>query len=385
MDLQTLKFLLSDAGQNLIAELKTLMSNDTSELRSQEILRSKYPSWSVSAAVELLLLRHRARDKFSRADRMFFTRVGLEQSSSEVVSRYRAQRYKLFENIADLCTGIGGDLISLAEGRSCTAVDIDPVHLMMAEVNANVYEARPPDTVLADVRELAFEDFEAVFIDPSRRAQDKRILDPRFGEPPLDWCLSISSRIKNIGIKTSPGLDKAIIPDGWEVEFISLRGDLKEAVLWSPSMSTAKRRATLLPGEHTLAASSVAPAVVDHPGRYILDPDPAVTRAGLVSNLAREIDAWMLDERIAFLSADSYISTPFARTWEVVYSGRWSLKQLRSVLIDLDAGSIDIRKRRSPLDTDQLRKKLGAALKGNKRYMIFLTEIRDKPWMFICS
>jgi len=385
MDLQTLEFLLSNDGQDLIAELKTLMSDGISELRSQEILRAKYPAWSVSAAVELLLLRHRARDKFSRADSMFFTRIGLEQSSSEVVSRYRAQRYKPFENVADLCTGIGGDLIALAEGRSCTAVDIDPVHLKMAEVNANVYEARPSDTVLADVRDLAFEDFEAVFIDPSRRSQDKRILDPRFGEPPLDWCLSISSRIKNIGIKTSPGLDKAIIPEGWEIEFISLRGDLKEAVLWSPSMSTAKRRATLLPGEYTLAALSVAPVVVDNPGRYILDPDPAVTRAGLVSNLAQEIDAWMIDENLAFLSSNRYLATPFAKTWEVLYSGRWGLRQLKQALIDLDAGSVDIRKRRSPIDVEQLRRKLDPVLKGTSRYMVFLTELSGKPWMFICS
>src|SRR4029453_15139138 len=39
------------------------------------------------------------------------------------------------------------------------------------------------------------------------------------------------------------------------------------------------------------------------PGAFLLDPSPAVTRAGLVEELARDLGAWKLDPRIAFLLA----------------------------------------------------------------------------------
>ena len=38
------------------------------------------------------------------------------------------------------------------------------------------------------------------------------------------------------------------------------------------------------------------------PGGYLLDPSPAITRAGLVEDLARTLGAWKIDPMIAFLS-----------------------------------------------------------------------------------
>ena len=66
---------------------------------------------------------------------------------------------------------------------------------------------------------------------------------------------------------------------------------LKEALLWSPGFATTARRATVLrAGEvgaaaaRTLAAAPGPPAPVAAPGEYLLDPNPAVTRAGWSPN-----------------------------------------------------------------------------------------------------
>ena len=77
-----------------------------------------------------MTLRLKARSKFDRAMDMFFTRSGLEQASAEdVVARHRSGRYAGASQVADLCCGIGGDLIALAEGRRVLAVDRDPLQL----------------------------------------------------------------------------------------------------------------------------------------------------------------------------------------------------------------------------------------------------------------
>ena len=102
---------------------------------------------------------------------MFFTRPGLEQASAEVVARHRQARFAGAGVLADLCCGIGGDLVALAGQHQVRAVDRDPLHLRMAVLNAGVYGvAGAVRAVRADVRAADLDGVEAVFIDPARRA-----------------------------------------------------------------------------------------------------------------------------------------------------------------------------------------------------------------------
>jgi hypothetical protein len=66
--------------------------------------------------IDQVELRRRARDKFAIADRMFFTRKGLEQATDEQIAAVKAARFPAGQPLADLCCGIGGDLIALARG-----------------------------------------------------------------------------------------------------------------------------------------------------------------------------------------------------------------------------------------------------------------------------
>ncbi|MGH3923530.1 MAG: class I SAM-dependent methyltransferase, partial [Pseudonocardiaceae bacterium] len=297
-----LEALLSPQGQAVLDRLAGQeLASDTS-LRLGAELRRTYPADLVAAALAQHELRLKARTKFTQAMRMFFTRPGLEQASPELTAQHRARRYTGARHIADLCTGIGGDLIALAQGRAALAVDLDPLHLRMAKLNAEVYGAGDAvTTVHADVRDVDLAGIDAVFIDPARRSGDHR-LRTGHSEPPLDWCLALADRVSMVGIKAAPGLPHDMVPAGWELEFVADRRDLKEAVLWSPALATTVRRATILPAGDTLR-SAPGPAVeIRPPGAFLLDPNPAVTRAGLVEELARTLDSWKIDEQIAFLS-----------------------------------------------------------------------------------
>ena len=50
-----------------------------------------------------------------------------------------------------------------------------------------------------------------------------------------------------MGIKAAPGLPLELVPPGWEAEFLAVGRGLKEALLWSPALASAPRRATILP------------------------------------------------------------------------------------------------------------------------------------------
>jgi hypothetical protein len=262
------------------------------------------------------------------------------------------------------------------------AVDRDPLHLRMALANAGAYGVAAGVTaVAADVRDLSLRDVDGVFIDPARRAGQRRL---RAGdsEPPLGWCLGLADAVERTGIKAAPGLPRGAVPPGWELEFIAVGRDLKEAVAWSPALATAATRATVLPGGHALTPGPGGPVPVRAPGAFLLDPNPAVTRAGVVEDLARLAGAWKIDEQIAFLSAGTAVHTPFARTLRVIDSAPWHQRSLPARLRALDVGAVDIRRRGLAGDVTELHRQL--RLSGSRRVTLVMTRVQDRPWGLVC-
>jgi hypothetical protein len=375
--------LRSPLGERLLADLSVEDLTPASEVRVVTRYRTNYPADLIAAAVTQIALRRRARPKFTRADRMFFTAAGLEQASTERMALHHARRFAAFDRMADLCSGIGGDLIGLARERDVIAVDLDSVHSRLGLLNAGANGvADHVSAVCADVRDLEYRDVPAAFVDPARRSAEGRM---RKGEsdPPLEWCFALAERGVAQGVKASPALPLDVVPSGWEVEFVSEHRELKESVLWSPALAAVPRRATILGDvHHTLVATPGARVDVSAPGEYLLDPDPAVTRAGLVETLGAQLGAWKIDEQVAFLSAGHPMQTPFGRTLRVEASMPWGLKALKESLRSLDVGSVDIRKRGSAVDVDEIQKRL--RLTGSGAATVVLTRVADRPWAFVC-
>ncbi len=403
--------LLSAAGRELLDRLAGEDVTPDRALALSSALRRRYPAELIAAALTQQALRVAARAKFSLADQMLFTRAGLEQASSELTARHAAARFAGAGLVADLCCGIGGNLSALAAastsasaGTSLSAadagtgtgtarvigIDADLTSLEFARHNAAAC-APGADVALvcADVSQLPLTGLGAVFIDPARRDGQRR-LPPGQYRPPLAWCLRLADAIPLVGIKAAPGLDRDVVPPGWETEFVAVGRELKEALLWSPALATAgtATRATVLPTGDSLISSvtdpagPVPPVPLAPPGEYLLDPSPAVTRAGLVADLARSLGAWQIDPMIAFLSSGEPVRTPFARTLRVLDSAPWHEKRFAKRLRDLDIGSADIRRRGLAGDVDQIRRRLG--LRGEGAATIVLTRVDDKPWGLIC-
>ncbi|HUA27495.1 MAG TPA: class I SAM-dependent methyltransferase [Streptosporangiaceae bacterium] len=380
--------LLSADGRALLARLAGEQVGPGRALELARSLRGSYPPDLVAAALTQQALRIAAREKFSRAGEMLFTRAGLEQASSELTAAHAAARFPARpdgEMVADLCCGIGGNLIALGAGRRVLAVDRDPVTLAFARHNASVYAAAGGlAAVAADATEISLDRAGAVFIDPARRAGGRRMAAGR-SEPPLDWCLSLADRVAAVGIKAAPGLPRELVPPGWEAEFVAVGRDLKEALLWSPALATAASRATILPAGDTLTRVPGDDGEIDvaAPGAFLMDPSPAVTRAGLVEDLGRRIGAWKIDPQIAFLSAERELRTPFARTLLVVESAPWHEKHFARRLRELGIGAADIRRRGLAGDVEQIHRRLG--LRGPGRATIVITRVNGRPWGLICT
>ena len=71
MDLATFHVLLTPDGQGALAAAAALRPAEATFLRCFEQLRKRHPPALAKAALETVLLRAKARDKFALADRLF--------------------------------------------------------------------------------------------------------------------------------------------------------------------------------------------------------------------------------------------------------------------------------------------------------------------------
>lgn len=392
MTLDDFYFLLTSEGQRLLQELATTSVTPQNHLQLATQLRQQVAPERAQAVLETALLRQLAAEKFSRAAEMYFTRPALEQASSEILSTYRARRYATagFGHVADLGCSIGSDALALAAHATVTGIEWDEVRLAMAQENVRVYgRGRRFQPLQADLTELSPLPVPALFFDPGRRDEHgRRFYSVDRYQPPLGLVDRWRPLTPHAAVKISPGVNYDELPAAAEIEFISLRGDVKEGVLWYGNLhSGVERRATLLPGTHTLTTQDLPreAVAVTRPKAYLYEPDGAVIRAHLVQALAARLDATRIDAEIAYLTAGFARKTPFARCFAIEAAFPFQLKRLRHYLHERGIGRVTVKKRGSPLDPDDLRRQLRLRGDESRHRIVFLTHVQGEATVLIAQ
>ncbi len=388
--LDALQFALSPQGQEILETLAKDPITPNNHLQIATKLRKSVDPPLAQALIEIALLRQLGTVKFSKSSEMYFTRPALEQATAEPVAAYRAQRFKHFgaQHIGDLGCSIGGDAIALAQQAMVTGVDWDLVRLSMAQENLRVYGRSANFSPLqADLLSLTPQPFDALFFDPARRDErGRRFFSVHEYQPPLSVVDQWRKMVPETAVKVSPGIDYAELPEDAEIEFVSYKGEVKEGVLWYGQLQTGvARRATCLPGNHTLTTDDQTETIPTAPLKaFLYEPDGAVIRAHLVEGLATQLNATKIDDEIAYLSSDTAVDSPFATRYQIEDVMPFHLKRLRHYLQEHKIGQVTLKKRGSPLDLDKLKRqlRLNSAFQQNHKY-IFLTQIQGNPSIII--
>jgi hypothetical protein len=371
--------LLSPEGAALMARLPP--HDEASALATAELLRREgVPPDLASAAMTQSRLRARGRSRLGPdADRMWLTEAGLEQATRRVVADRHAGRFARLgvRTVADLCCGIGGDLLALSRAGvpRVVGVDRDPVAAAVATANAAALGlAAGVEVRCEDVTTTSLDDVDAVFVDPARRGSRGRALDPRDWSPPFSFVLDVASRVATTGAKLAPGVPHAVLPEDAEAEWVSDGGDVLECALWCGPLSTGvRRRATLLPSGATLTGDGSRQAPAGPVGRYLLEPDGAVIRAGLVAELAELVDGRLVDPTIAYVTTETPPVTPYGTAYEVTDVLPFGVKRLRGLLRDRGVGRVTVKKRGTAVTPEELRRRL--RLRGDGEATVVLTRV----------
>ncbi|GAB3961665.1 class I SAM-dependent methyltransferase [Actinoallomurus acanthiterrae] len=397
MDIAAFQGLLTPEGQELLGEIGAADVDERTLLATASRLRARHPAELVGAALTQARLRVRGRAKFGAdADRMYFTPQGLEQATRAGVARHRARRFAdrlgglaPRGTVLDLGCGIGGDLLARARaGVGGLGVELDPLTAAVARANLRAFALED----LADVRQgdATAQDPEghaAVFADPGRRTSRGRVFDPEAYLPPLGTVLAIAGRAPGACVKVAPGIPHEAVPPGAEAEWISDGGEVKEAALWLGDLAgDVRRRATVLrqgrePATLT-AEPDLGPPSIAGWRRYLYEPDGAVVRAHLVAEVAARLDGALADPRIAYITSDALLTTPFARPYEILDVLPFAVKRVRAALRQHRTGTLTIKKRGFAGDVERLRRDLRTD--GPEERVLVLTRVGDAPTALIC-
>jgi len=357
------------------------------ELGLQDRLRKTFDADLVRTVFRLQDARVRSVTRFSRGEEMWFDRIGLEQATGEAVANHKAKRFT--GPTWDLCCGIGGDALALAGSCDVVAVDRDPARALCCRWNSNVYGVGGRLAVLvADIRQLGpFGGL--VHIDPDQRPDGRkrshRIEDAEPGREYLEELVSGRHGSSEGGaIKLSSAANFLGKFAGCEIELVSVGRECKQAVIWfgglagpPPAGQPQLFRATSLPTGETLSGHPLAVEFrMEDPGEYLLDPDPAVVRSGLVDRLAEVCAGWRLDDREEYISADAPSETSLAQCFRIEAVTANKPRAIRDVARAAGFGPLEIKCRHVGVDAEILRRKL--KLDGDRPGVVIVAKIKGR-------
>lgn len=348
--------ILSEEGRRALE--RAAAEADPNSLGAGERLRREFPPELAAAALTQVTLRRRARGKLPDADRMFFTPGGLEQATRWVVARWRAAQFADagVREVWDLGCGLGVDAMACAAANlRVYAVEADPMTAAFAQENLTLTGGGQVTVGLAE--EVTVPESVGVFLDPARRTARGRTWDVADFSPPWQLVEHYLTGPWATIVKLGPGLPKPLIPLGISASWLSVGGDVVEAML--TNLRPAGPRAVVFrpdrPEPHILEAGA-EPLPVKAPGAFLHEPDNAVIRAGLVAEAAGA--AWLLAPGVAYLSSDAPLASPFVADYRVQEVLDFDVAVLRRWVKARGIGALEIKRRALDVDPAWLRRHL---------------------------
>ena len=412
-DLAEVAFLCSPAGSHALAVAAALPLTDP----LKDIPRLRRTAGDFAAAVyETAALRRRAEIKCGPgAGRWLWTETALQQGSPGPVARHRASRLAdAGVAVHDLTCSVGADLVPLlavsprgagglvpatadrlAEGTATRAVggtvgsDLDPVRVAMAAANLAA-EQLPQRVFRADALSRTSRGLLG-YADPSRRdGSGRRITTADTVPSVLELDRVYADRPPLL--RLPPGVDYRALGRPGEVEIVSLDGVAREALLWPAELATTTRRASVLrtapaapPGPggtpeppgfsiETVTADDPDDCSVTGVGAVLIDPDPAVVRAGLVRHWATCHRLTQLDPHLAYLTGP--LAPEGVRSFRVLEQAPFTERTVAGWIRRAGTGTLEIKQRGTSVVPDELRRRLRPAMTRNTAIMATLVLAR---------
>ena len=356
-------WLLSDEAISLLEKVQTAFEERINAVRIAKSVRKKTTPTRSALIMEQAQLRIRASRKFKLANKMFFTRRGLEQATGRRLARYKAARFSELNHVADICCGIGGDLLALGQrnevagsGFLTTAVDNDELTCLFARKNLEVNSLDPELVKIqqTDFADVDLKGVDGIHIDPDRRLKERTVQGNRFSPSLVDVFGRIDSGC-SVAVKVAPATPIAdYFPKQLQREWIGDHRECKQQVLWTgPATDKPGHRTATYVGKGGVVSQisveeselNEQPIVFDSIRHFIFEPHPTVLAADLTDAIARKNGLGRFTSSVVYLTGDEPVSDPLLPQFEVLDILPLDLRKTIKVLGKLDVGTVEVKKR----------------------------------------
>ncbi|HPM01085.1 MAG TPA: hypothetical protein PK816_02915 [Candidatus Cloacimonadota bacterium] len=370
-----------------VADIKTMLRLSSGYSMNQlKNIKNHYPDLPVNELVTFITLQKKYKDKLQIADMWLLTDKNAQQASSFLLAQYHGSLFRDYDSCADLCCGIGMDLFFLSENKKkCFAVDLSEEILRYASHNMSLYSDK--GIVFMNIKAEEFqEEADAVFVDPDRRVDDRRSINPFNMSPDLPALEKLYLRYPRIAIKLSPMLnyDQYDFFKKGQLQFVSEHNELKEILFCSKELVKEDifKKAVLLTENVTFTGSGKIKTDVSVIKQYLYEPNVAIIKAHLIEALAYELNLSKIDPHLALLSSDQKVQSPFVKCYQVQEIMDFSIKKLNQFLNNQSISQLDIKTRGFSETVEQFRNKVKLK-KGNKKAVLFILKLADKHYFVI--
>lgn len=357
-------------------------------LKTRAYLQEKTSPENARALLDAADCQLRFAHKFHQVERWLLSREAAEQATRSDIACWRAQyfreRFSGLTQLTELGTGIGGDSVYLARHFELEGYEQIAARAILCAANIRALSpgALPHrlQTRSAVPCELSGQ---LLFVDPARR-DGARKFDPEEWRPPLSQLLALDS-FSAVAVKAAPGLSQLAVPAGFETHFLSHRGELKEAMLLRTPESSSARHAWLWSREHDeplhlWGSAQSCPTRAPRVDEYLLNPDPALLRSGLLASFAAPLGAGVVHPKIGYLSSPAASPTAWADSFRALEIFTLNWKRLSEALPRLGWRDFEYLGRGVPFSQDEVLAKLKKARKamnGDRRGSLIIYRACD--------
>ncbi len=358
------RWLVSDAAARW---LNVAAAADGASVQMASRLRKELSPARVHLVLELAALRRQAArsGRFPDAGRMFFTAKLVQQATSHAVAAYKAGRFPAKTAIADLCCGIGGDLLALAARGATVGVDSNHVALVLAAANCRVAGRHDVRLVQCEAAHFPLDGYDYWHADPDRRPAGRRTTRPELHRPSLAELERLRDQSPAAAIKLAPAAD---VPAHWadeaELEWVGEHRECKQLVVWCGELARhpGRRAATIL--RHGASPITVVgragelPPRAEQVGRYVYEPHAVVLAAGLAGHVAATHQLTTISADGGYLGGERLIADDALTAFEVTDVMPFDTKRLKDALRQARVGRLEVKKRRVEVDPAAVRRQL---------------------------
>jgi len=377
----------------LPADLKRFINNNLNKNINELVFqKNPFPAYDWKWILNQIQAKQKAEKKlptwFKNVDVIFPSTLSVEQTSSEVLAKYKASLIS-GEKIIDLTGGFGIDCFYFSTHfNDVTHCEFQEDLSEIVTHNYKVLGKKTIKTFSGDsisYLENTNEQFDWIYMDPARRddSKSKVFLLKDCTPNVVDLQDLLFTKASNILIKVAPLLDiSSILNEINHVKTIyavSLQNEVKELliVLEKDFINTPTLVATNITSNGSVISKAFnlqddVYSTLNLPQKYVYEPYSSFLKLGVYNSLANSFNVSKLHKHSHLYTSNELVDFP-GRCFEIEQVISYNKKELKF----LEGTKCNITTRNFPLKVEEIRKK-HKIKDGGDSYAFFTTNKNDE-------